>query len=87
MAAEAKSRRKVEALTAEQADVLKMRSSATTDMDRDPSERLWERVLLVLVPIALALGLPRYLKRFLLPQQPPAPEVLNTTEEQTHQVK
>ena len=56
-------------------------------MERDPSERLWERVLLVLVPVALALGLPRYLKRFLLPQQAPAPEVLNTTEEQTHQVK
>ena len=56
-------------------------------MERDPSERLWERVLLVLVPVALALGLPRYLKRFLLPQQPPAPEVLNTTEEQTPQVK
>ena len=56
-------------------------------MERDPFERLWERVLLVLVPIALALGLPRYLKRFLLPSQPPAPEVLNTTEEQTHQVK
>ena len=56
-------------------------------MERDPFTRLWERLLLVLVPIALALGLPRYLKRYLLPSQPPAPEVLNTTEEQTQQVK